>query len=562
LQGAKEETDLVRKELLIAQDRLAVCDTNSKSHESQNAICRQDLDLARAELTAAAAREAEAEKALRQNDCSAARRDLRNYREMAEQSAIDAEALKKKIAELEGVARSVPEIESKLAAANKETSKTEAELKKVTAAKQAVQGEMEAKTAALQAELDATKKALESLLVSLDTRQKYEALLEEHEKEWLPHWLGDMMHRFLITVHTAVASALTTVAEIINKINSILSQIWELYVLPVLNKIDSVLVSLPGWVDIRDALKQSSSAVAGFARHIASTMTQHVLRAEEASEGFALNQLQRVDSLKSVARHDVVHFVFWGAFVALVLPIALSVLKFIGQNLIHFLRPGSAVLTSTTSDVQKTVEEMLGYTFSKPDTLKSAFAVAEEGAGGASNAGGVGKKRLAFLGTTVAQTLAAEKALTVSSSAGAASVQEESTLYTLMQQMTAVDIAPNALATAAKQIGVGEFIKSGPGARSHAVTQAKQAELYAACLGAVYIDSEFDIKAARNVWNKKNCGKSNTSGGGGSSSAVEAMPRKQDYLTSDDLARIKVPSLWEINDIGSAAEFEEEEEES
>ncbi|KAG7667801.1 hypothetical protein NADE_002560 [Nannochloris sp. 'desiccata'] len=504
LLGAKEETDLVRKELLIAHDRLAVCDTTSKSHESREAICRQDLDLARAELNAAAAREAEAEKALRQNDCTAARRDLRTYRDMAEQSAIDAAALKKKITELESVANSVSEIESKLTAAKRETSNTEAEVKKVEAAKQTVQAEMEAKTGALQAELDATKKALESLLASLDTRQKYEALLENHEKEWLPHWLEERMHAVIAIVHAAAASAVRLITHIINKLQSIVSTIWELYIVPVLANIDSVLVSLPGWVEIRNALLQSMRSIESIASHIGKGLFHHILLAEEASEGFVLHQLQRVDSLKSVARHEVVHYAFWGAFASLVLPMSLAILKFLAGNLLYILRPGSALIRDTATEHQA-AEELLGYKFSKADTLKRVFASAEAGNQEIQTeiGAGTGRKRLALLGTAVAQTLAAEKALTLSSSP-TAGPQEESTLYTIMQQATAMGTTTESLAATAAEIGIAQFVQAGPGARSHAVAQATQAELYSACLGAVYLDSEFDVHAAREVWNRKN----------------------------------------------------------
>lgn len=93
VQVAREETELVRKELEIAQERLGVCDAHIKSLESREHNCQRDLSLAHTEVKAAQVRVSEAEKTLRQNDCSAARRDVRTYRDLAEQAEIDKEAL-------------------------------------------------------------------------------------------------------------------------------------------------------------------------------------------------------------------------------------------------------------------------------------------------------------------------------------------------------------------------------------------------------------------------------------------------------------------------------------
>lgn len=92
-QLAQEETDLVRKELSITQERLEVCSSASRGHQSREHTCAQDLELARAEARAAQARVADAEAALRQNDCAAARKELRAYKERAEASEAERESL-------------------------------------------------------------------------------------------------------------------------------------------------------------------------------------------------------------------------------------------------------------------------------------------------------------------------------------------------------------------------------------------------------------------------------------------------------------------------------------
>jgi len=495
---------------------------------------------------------------LRQNDCTAARRNLRAYRDKAEQSAIDAEALKTKIAELETVVSTMPEIESKLADAKKETLTIEEELKQVQAAKQTVHAEMSVKTGALQAELDATKKALKSLLSSLDTRQKYEALVEAHEKEWLPHWLQERMLSLVAFVHAASASALRSIDALscfmLHKLytfQSILSTLWQLYIVPVLTTIDSVLVSLPGWVDIRNALLQSMHSIDRSARHILNSIFHHILRAEEASEGFALQQLQRVDFLKSIARHDVVHYTFRGAFFSLTVPICFAILQFLARTLLYSVLPGSAEIRNDAKEHQA-LEQLLGYTFSKADTFKRVFASAEaeHEEFQKESRPGVGRKRLAVLGSAVAHTLAAEEALKLSSSPTGVP-QEESTLHTLMQQATAMGITSKSLASAAADIGIAQFVQAGPGARSHRVAQATLVELYSACLGAVYLDSNFDINAARDVRNRKNKGRE------------EGAPAEASSSSSSTPVVEKAPSTSAESGGGSgASEVDTEEEES
>ena len=86
----------MRKELIIAQDRLSVCITHTHSCEAREKTCTQDLELSRIERAAADKREAELERELRKNDCGAARRDLRTYRDISEHCAIESEALKVK----------------------------------------------------------------------------------------------------------------------------------------------------------------------------------------------------------------------------------------------------------------------------------------------------------------------------------------------------------------------------------------------------------------------------------------------------------------------------------
>ena len=125
----------MRKELSIAQQRLQVSETAVKAHESREHVCKQDLELAAAELRAAAAREAEAEKALRQNDCAAVKRDLRAYRDRAEEAEVEKESLKRRLSASETRSEEVAQLQNTLAAAQTDRAAAEAAAAEAEAAR-------------------------------------------------------------------------------------------------------------------------------------------------------------------------------------------------------------------------------------------------------------------------------------------------------------------------------------------------------------------------------------------------------------------------------------------
>ena len=94
-QEIKEEAELVRKELLISQDRLAMCETNTRSHETREKACRHELALSQLAVAAAETRQSETEKELRQRDCASTRRNANKWRDTAEQYSIENDGLKK-----------------------------------------------------------------------------------------------------------------------------------------------------------------------------------------------------------------------------------------------------------------------------------------------------------------------------------------------------------------------------------------------------------------------------------------------------------------------------------
>ena len=79
----------------------------------------------------------------------------------------------------------LPSLESRVSAAEESRVEVQMALAREQARVEQARAEKtkaESETQGVVAELDATKKALKSLLDSLDTRRKYEKLLEEHNK--------------------------------------------------------------------------------------------------------------------------------------------------------------------------------------------------------------------------------------------------------------------------------------------------------------------------------------------------------------------------------------------
>lgn len=517
LQISKEETDLVRKELGIAQERLDVCNANIKAAESRETSCRQDKELCHAELAASAAREAEAEKALRQNDCAGVKKDLQVYRERAEESEVEKHALRRRqvsrksslgrlppshvasiiaflssdgitsyrrlrnyglrllrhnlpfvccscrLAESEARCQSLTQLQAKLEAAEKANSELDAERK------------------ALAVELQTTKRALDLLTKSLDFKERYEQLQVKHrnleaahEREWLPHWLEDVSKTSWAAACAVWHAAERQIAPWVESIQATGSKLWELRIKPGVHKVDAALSGLPGWGSVRTAAEHSIRSIGGRAAALGSAFMKRTVRAEEAFEKAIIVRMQRVDALKPVARHSVVHYALWGLVASLVIPAAYALVSAVLQILMHMLRPGTALVQLPASGSEyNIIENKLGYAFEQSGALERAFKQANGGA-------------LAWLGNLLVQLLAAEGA-----------IQEESSDVAAVRGAAQKAASAQELAAKAERAGLGRYVHAGAGSKSVAAAAARRADLYAACIGAAYVDSGFDIKAAR-----------------------------------------------------------------
>jgi hypothetical protein len=195
------------------QERLQVCEVELRSTETREHTCSGQLELAKAEASAAASREAEAERQLRHQNCDAIKLDLRVYRERAETAVVEIELLQRKLQASEDCLAGKAALEDKVlraeaAAAAAEEARIEG-LEEMESTREQLEAtneaaaECEVQNALLDeraahaedegthaknelkvavAEAAAAKRALESLLLSLDVRERYEKLLKEHEK--------------------------------------------------------------------------------------------------------------------------------------------------------------------------------------------------------------------------------------------------------------------------------------------------------------------------------------------------------------------------------------------
>ena len=570
-----------------------------KTHTSREQSCREDLDLLRTELSAAQSREAEAEKALRLNDCSAARRDLRTYRDTAEKYSIDVEVLKKRVIDLEPMANRLFDVEEQLQAEAElrkhaeqrlaeatasiasltselkatrmqaetelravhticETEKSALQLSKdaeleavkknsrmeletaaashaseiesinkmyhaeleatkransaeLTSTKKALESELHATKKALQSELDASKKALESLLESLDTRRQYEALLKRHEKEWLPHWLAE-------TVAAAGTSLVDVTTPVIAHIQSSARKFWYMHLWPLLAKTDAVLSSLPSVNSVRQSLAGRLVTGQKATKKTLYTVVQETKKYEAMVESAVIDRLRKVQGLESFAKPEIVHYVLWGAVTSLLVPIVYFVLKLLVENLIYWVRPGSAEIsaeitgTVATTTTTFTTLPPLNTHFTSEENFKKAFNVDKD-------------KRIAYLGTAVAHTLACEEIWSKPH----------------VDEQTFVREVERAMSVAATQSGVRAYITPGPGARSAAVVKEKEEDLFLALLGAAFVDGGMDLGRAREVWrhsdNKGRESESDESSEGGM--AAHGNGEKATTIDSNDVEEVE-----------------------
>lgn len=293
--------------------------------------------------------------------------------------------------------------------------------------------------------------------------------------EWLPHWLKEHL-----ASTNAILSAAT--ASIWGETKAISKKFWELQIRPGLTKIDAALSALPGWGGLRTLLTHSVSSLIQLFLNVGIGAIRGIVHAEEGAERFVVGKLESIDSLRFLARPGLVHFSLWGTIMSIIVPLVIIAAQFLGGKLVYLLRTGTAVVCPVSQDshLKFHIEELLEYTFNHKNNLEAAFSDAS-------------RPRMAFLGAAVAQTLAAETVV---------NKLPEDEPYRALQLAKELITSSGSLAAVAREVGVAALVQPGPGARSAAVAQATRGELYTACLGAVYIDSEFDIQAARGVWQR------------------------------------------------------------
>jgi hypothetical protein len=373
-----------------------------------------------------------------------------------------------------------------------------AELERRAAAAEAALAASESGRTATASELRASRATLESVLSSLDAKKQYDALLRQHESEWLPHWLGERMQHAGAAgaaaaraagaaVGAACAAAgdayASRVAPALRGARLAGNKVWQLRLKPALGRAEAALERRAGtaWPKVRGAAGGAAAAVGAAARAGAAAAARRAAQAEEAAERAVLARMRRSPALQPAARQEVVHYALWGLLASLAAPLLYLGASRAARAAAHAVRPGTAeVAPPTVGAALNDVEARLGYSFAQPATLSAAF----------SDPGG----RLAWVGAAAARLLAAEAAYKKQDVGPAAA--DAGTLQ------TAADAAvqPAALAAAAERAGLRAHVRAGPGARSVRAAAARAGQLYAACLGAVFVDAEFDLKAARKAF--------------------------------------------------------------
>lgn len=446
-----------------------MCEAGLKSAQSRDTICEQDLELSQTELQACEKRQAAAEAALKENDCSAVKKDLRTCNEWTDQLKHDNDVLKKQLAELASSSAQIKALEDKLAAAQQ-----------AVAAATSAQRTAEAESAAM-------SKTLDKVLSSLETRDQYETLKRKHETEVLPHWMSIQVNNakhlagfvFQKTLHNAHTSWLTVtkwISPFTHSITATCSKVWRLRVSPALTSIEGGLESHlgQGWSEFKANVAKAAHSCGMKCQHTYRILLAKAAAVEHELEVGVLNQLRKVDRLQGLAQPTYVHYGLIAIAASIAVPTGLVLLSTIMRALVYRYQSGTAnVLPPAIGSELNAIEEKLGYHFAQDSTLKDVFQ---------------GASSLTWLGGKILQLLAAEGVLKEGHVGVAPNEGQRVVDGALIQ---------TALSSAAGKAGLAAYVKPGPGLKSQEAASKAAAELYSAVIGAVYLDSGKDIATVR-----------------------------------------------------------------
>lgn len=254
-------------------------------------------------------------------------------------------------------------------------------------------------------------------------------------------------------------------------------QLWYSRVRPLL------LHSVPSWAQLEATLLAQLHAAGQRAFTVAARVRAQAAAAKAAADGAVLRQLQSAPPalrLGRLATPERASTVVWGLLAGAALPFALALALAAVRYLVYRLRPASVrVAPPASAGAWGRLEEALGHSFERNALLAAALGSDIAGA------------RLAWLGAALLRLLAAENAYRLAPD-GASPKALEAAADALAGR--------SAVYVRAAAATLPRLVLAGPGANSARQAADTAARLYAACVGAAYVDAGFDLDAPRIVF--------------------------------------------------------------
>lgn len=239
--------------------------------------------------------------------------------------------------------------------------------------------------------------------------------------------------------------------------------------------------SVHRYVELEAAALRGIATAARRCRAAAAQAAAQAVAAKAAADAAALRQLERLPLRPGLATPQLAGGAVWLALGAAALPVAWALAAALARALLFRLRPARLRVERPGVEALSRLQGALGYSWRKQEALQEALGGDSRGATG----------RLAWLGSALLQLLAAEEAFR--QQPDGAGPQE-------LQEAAEALAAPAALAAKPGAATLGGLVSAGPGARSLQAVADKAAELYAACLGAAFVDGGGSLDAPRRVF--------------------------------------------------------------
>ncbi|PRW58986.1 hypothetical protein C2E21_2347 [Chlorella sorokiniana] len=398
-------------------------------------------------------------------------------------------------AALAAVEKEKAEVANDKKAAESAASKAEVARRDAEVARATAEAELRAVREGKEKEIERLERLLAAQEEAARELRLAEQMRREAETGWLPLWaqrrwraaceaaaarLAALRHgaaqsyqaasqRIAASAQSSWAAAEAAVGGLlgppVNAVQQAASQAWEQHLRPLLNR------RVRNWPEFEAAIREAPSEAAQRAEAAAASAQRSAITAKAAADAALLRQLARVPQLRPLARPEVASAAVWAAVAAVTVPLAWALTLATLRWLLFRLRPGRvAVVPPGSSSAWARLEAALGYQWEQDATRRAAVD--------GDSRGGTG--RFAWLGDRLAQLLAAEAAF---------KLQPEDAAPDALAAAAAGLAAELAVGAKARAAGLTRLVQLGPGLESLRLAEAKERELYAACLGAAFADA-------------------------------------------------------------------------